>query len=198
MERDQQILGELECLNNGKPVKIARCVQRKPRNTVLILIPYSVRDFDIGDSIGCLRYYAGWADKILGQVLYPQNALFMEALTFGFRASKSIARLRLLSHIRSQLASADRCLSQKYARLIATKLFLTESHGTIPFKCGMSNTTAEIWTSFICKIQGMESRACTCRWLHDCHEALRSYSTDCAGTPSSQPMSADTCMTYSS
>jgi len=48
MERDQQILGELECLNNGKPVKIAR-------------------DFDIGDSIGCLRYYAGWADKILGQ-----------------------------------------------------------------------------------------------------------------------------------
>jgi len=48
MERDQQILGELECLNNGKPVRIAR-------------------DFDIGDSIGCLRYYAGWADKILGQ-----------------------------------------------------------------------------------------------------------------------------------
>jgi acyl-CoA reductase-like NAD-dependent aldehyde dehydrogenase len=29
MERDQQILGELECLNNGKPVKIARCVQGK-------------------------------------------------------------------------------------------------------------------------------------------------------------------------
>jgi len=44
MERDKQILAELECLNNGKPVKIAR-------------------DFDIGDSIGCLRYYAGWADK---------------------------------------------------------------------------------------------------------------------------------------
>jgi acyl-CoA reductase-like NAD-dependent aldehyde dehydrogenase len=37
MERDQQILGELECLNNGKPVKIARCVQGNPRNTVLIL-----------------------------------------------------------------------------------------------------------------------------------------------------------------
>jgi len=64
MERDQQILGELECLNNGKPVKIAR-------------------DFDIGDSIGCLRYYAGWADKILGQVLYPLSLLFMEALTLG-------------------------------------------------------------------------------------------------------------------
>ncbi|KAF8268259.1 NAD-aldehyde dehydrogenase [Lactarius quietus] len=48
MERDKQILAELECLNNGKPVKIAR-------------------DADIADSIGCLRYYAGWADKITGQ-----------------------------------------------------------------------------------------------------------------------------------
>jgi len=27
MERDKQTLAELECLNNGKPVKIARCVQ---------------------------------------------------------------------------------------------------------------------------------------------------------------------------
>jgi len=70
MERDQQILAELECLNNGKPVKIARCVQEKPA-FCSHLISYPVRDFDIGDSIGCLRYYAGWADKILGQVLYP-------------------------------------------------------------------------------------------------------------------------------
>jgi len=83
MERDQQILGELECLNNGKPVKIARCVLGKPRNTVLVLFLSSVRDFDIGDSIGCLRYYAGWADKILGQVLYLLGLLSMEALTFG-------------------------------------------------------------------------------------------------------------------
>jgi acyl-CoA reductase-like NAD-dependent aldehyde dehydrogenase len=63
-------VAELETLNNGKPVKVAR-------------------DFDIGDSIQCLRYYAGtwqwitiwkydthvrlslktgWADKILGEV----------------------------------------------------------------------------------------------------------------------------------
>lgn len=26
------------------------------------------RDFDIADSIQALRYYAGWADKITGQV----------------------------------------------------------------------------------------------------------------------------------
>ncbi|KAI0049622.1 NAD-aldehyde dehydrogenase [Auriscalpium vulgare] len=48
IERDAQTLAELESLNNGKPVKVAR-------------------DFDIGDSVGCLRYYAGWADKITGE-----------------------------------------------------------------------------------------------------------------------------------
>jgi aldehyde dehydrogenase (NAD+) len=50
IERDQQELAELESLNNGKPVKIAR-------------------DYDIGDSIQCLRYYAGFADKIVGQTI---------------------------------------------------------------------------------------------------------------------------------
>ncbi|EIN10716.1 NAD-aldehyde dehydrogenase [Punctularia strigosozonata HHB-11173 SS5] len=54
IERDAQQLAELETLNNGKPVKIAR-------------------DFDIGDSVGCLRYYAGWADKILGQTIEVDN-----------------------------------------------------------------------------------------------------------------------------
>ncbi|KAI0721942.1 NAD-aldehyde dehydrogenase [Cerioporus squamosus] len=54
IERDAQELAELEALNNGKPVKIAR-------------------DFDIGDTVGCLRYYAGWADKILGQAIEVDN-----------------------------------------------------------------------------------------------------------------------------
>lgn len=49
-----QELGVLESLNNGKPVRIAR-------------------DFDIGDSVQCLRYYAGWADKIAGQSLEVDN-----------------------------------------------------------------------------------------------------------------------------
>ncbi|KAI6119426.1 aldehyde dehydrogenase domain-containing protein [Pisolithus croceorrhizus] len=31
------------------------------------------RDFDIGDSIQCLRYYAGWADKIVGQTIEVNN-----------------------------------------------------------------------------------------------------------------------------
>src|SRR6267154_4871987 len=99
--------------------------------------------------------------KFLARFCIPE--LFIYGGThLRFRASKSITRLRLRLHIRSQLASADRCLSQQYATLIATKLLLTASHGTIPFKCGMLNTTAELWTSFIRKIQGMESRACTC------------------------------------
>ncbi|KZT74575.1 aldehyde dehydrogenase [Daedalea quercina L-15889] len=54
VERDAQELAELETLNNGKPVRIAR-------------------DFDIGDSVACLRYYAGWADKIAGQSLEVDN-----------------------------------------------------------------------------------------------------------------------------
>ncbi|EKM59608.1 uncharacterized protein PHACADRAFT_250213 [Phanerochaete carnosa HHB-10118-sp] len=54
MERDAQELAELEALNNGKPVRVAR-------------------DFDVGDSVGCLRYYAGWADKIVGQTIEIDN-----------------------------------------------------------------------------------------------------------------------------
>ncbi|KAF8913818.1 aldehyde dehydrogenase domain-containing protein [Gymnopilus junonius] len=54
IERDAEELAELETLNNGKPKKIAR-------------------DFDIGDSVQCLRYYAGWADKIIGQTLEVDN-----------------------------------------------------------------------------------------------------------------------------
>ncbi|KIY73666.1 NAD-aldehyde dehydrogenase [Cylindrobasidium torrendii FP15055 ss-10] len=54
IERDAQLLGELECLDNGKPVKIAR-------------------DFDIGDSVQCLRYYAGFADKVTGQTIEVDN-----------------------------------------------------------------------------------------------------------------------------
>ncbi|KAJ7638729.1 aldehyde dehydrogenase domain-containing protein [Roridomyces roridus] len=54
IERDAQELAVLESLNNGKPVRVAR-------------------DFDIGDSIQCLRYYAGWADKIAGQTLEVDN-----------------------------------------------------------------------------------------------------------------------------
>ncbi|KZT58784.1 aldehyde dehydrogenase [Calocera cornea HHB12733] len=50
MEEQAQVLAEVEALDNGKPVKIAR-------------------DFDIGDSVACLRYYAGWADKIHGQTI---------------------------------------------------------------------------------------------------------------------------------
>jgi len=56
IERDQQELAELETLNNGKPVNIAR-------------------DSDIGDSIQCLRYYAGWADKILGETIEVDNKI---------------------------------------------------------------------------------------------------------------------------
>ncbi|EJD00956.1 NAD-aldehyde dehydrogenase [Fomitiporia mediterranea MF3/22] len=54
IERDQEELAQLESLDNGKPVRIAR-------------------EGDIADSVGCLRYYAGWADKIVGQTIEVNN-----------------------------------------------------------------------------------------------------------------------------
>ncbi|WWD18285.1 hypothetical protein CI109_102735 [Kwoniella shandongensis] len=50
MERDSAKLGALESLNSGKGVRIAR-------------------DFDVGDSVAALRYFAGLADKTHGQTL---------------------------------------------------------------------------------------------------------------------------------
>ena len=50
MERDAAHLASLECLDNGKPYNIALNV-------------------DVPASIACLRYYAGWADKIQGKVI---------------------------------------------------------------------------------------------------------------------------------
>lgn len=66
IERDAQELAELESLNNGKPVRIAR-LSMIPR-TETSQAHTCFRDFDIGDTIQCLRYYAGWADKLIGQV----------------------------------------------------------------------------------------------------------------------------------
>ncbi|KAJ7129777.1 NAD-aldehyde dehydrogenase [Mycena epipterygia] len=54
IEQNAPELAELESLNNGKGVRFAR-------------------EFDIGDSVQCLRYYAGWADKIAGQTLEVDN-----------------------------------------------------------------------------------------------------------------------------
>jgi aldehyde dehydrogenase (NAD+) len=45
MERDFEYLAALESLNNGKPFFFAKIV-------------------DVTISIKCLRYYAGWCDKI--------------------------------------------------------------------------------------------------------------------------------------
>lgn len=50
MERDAQILAELESWNSGKGIRIAR-------------------DADVADTIACLRYYAGLCDKIHGQTI---------------------------------------------------------------------------------------------------------------------------------
>lgn len=50
MERDTEILAELESWNSGKGVRIAR-------------------ESDVADTVACLRYYAGMADKFFGQTI---------------------------------------------------------------------------------------------------------------------------------
>jgi len=49
VERDRAYLAKLESLDNGKPVGDS--------------------DFDIGMAIDCLKYFAGWADKIHGETI---------------------------------------------------------------------------------------------------------------------------------
>jgi hypothetical protein len=50
MERDKTELAKLEVLDSGKPFMVAR-------------------DGDVADSIACFRYFAGWADKIHGNII---------------------------------------------------------------------------------------------------------------------------------
>lgn len=49
LERDIDTVAAIEALDNGKGVTLAKG--------------------DVGASAGCLRYYGGWADKILGQTI---------------------------------------------------------------------------------------------------------------------------------
>ncbi|KAH9361857.1 hypothetical protein HPB48_003734 [Haemaphysalis longicornis] len=49
LERDKEYLASLEVLNNGKP--------------------YAEALFDMDCSIDCIRYYAGWSDKIHGKTI---------------------------------------------------------------------------------------------------------------------------------
>lgn len=58
IEADMDDLSELESLDNGKPVWMAR-------------------DVDIKDSIGCFRYYAGLADKIEGKTIEQEEGIKM-------------------------------------------------------------------------------------------------------------------------
>ena len=54
MERDKEELAALDALDNGKAYTVAR-------------------DIDITESIGCFRYFAGWADKIHGKFKNVSN-----------------------------------------------------------------------------------------------------------------------------
>ena len=58
IEENQDFLAEIESKDNGKPVSIAR-------------------DVDIQLAIKCFKYFAGWADKIQGKTINPENTATM-------------------------------------------------------------------------------------------------------------------------
>lgn len=55
VERDQHILATIDAWDNGKPYQVAL-------------------EEDVGEVIGVLRYYAGWADKVQGKTIDTGNA----------------------------------------------------------------------------------------------------------------------------
>lgn len=57
IEKHSDELAALESLDNGKPVTIAKAA-------------------DVALSVKCLRYYAGWADKIHGQTIPIEGPYF--------------------------------------------------------------------------------------------------------------------------
>jgi aldehyde dehydrogenase (NAD+) len=56
IERDQTMLSELESIDNGKAISISR-------------------NEDVPSTISCIRYYAGWCDKIHGKVIDVNSRL---------------------------------------------------------------------------------------------------------------------------
>ncbi|KAI8922811.1 aldehyde dehydrogenase domain-containing protein [Entophlyctis helioformis] len=85
MERDIRELAELESLDNGKPVKVALAA-------------------DLPLSIGCLRYYAGWADKNHGQVVdVPPTST----------PTRSTSRTAFAGCAALELPSPDACLEAR-------------------------------------------------------------------------------------
>ncbi|KAL8283623.1 hypothetical protein RQP46_005418 [Phenoliferia psychrophenolica] len=53
IERDHETISVLEAVDSGKPIGWSKA--------------------DVTDTVACLRYYAGWADKIIGQTLEVNN-----------------------------------------------------------------------------------------------------------------------------
>lgn len=97
MERDAEILAKLESLDNGKAVSMAAGA-------------------DIPMSIACLRYYAGWSDKIEGRVMDTNPD------TFAYTRAEPVSVLCLV---------ANSVLT--FLRLeFVVKLF----HGIFHYSCG--------------------------------------------------------------
>lgn len=71
LERDAEVLAELECLNNGKSAQMARAV-------------------DVQLCVDFFRYMAGWATKITGTTVSPSLPLMPDAQFHGYIAREPV------------------------------------------------------------------------------------------------------------
>lgn len=71
MERDGQLLAEIECMNNGKSAHIARIM-------------------DVQLCIDYIRYMAGWATKIHGLTVSPSLPLMPDAQFHGYVSREAV------------------------------------------------------------------------------------------------------------
>lgn len=100
-----------------------------------------LRDFDIVDTVQCIRYYAGWADKIVGQARIQAILLFYFAIKLTWLyCSQTIEvdnRTKLAFTRHDPIGVCGQmCVCIVSALILVYRQNLSVSLGTIPLECG--------------------------------------------------------------
>jgi len=128
LERDKQILMELECLDNGKPLNKA--------------------EYDVNAAINHFRYYAGWATKIEGNqipVSTPNRLVYTkrEALgVVGLIVPWNFPLMMAAWKLAPALACGNSCILKPAEQTPLTALFL----GKLSVEAGFPNGLLSIVT----------------------------------------------------
>ena len=129
--RDADILAELESLDNGKPVGLARMV-------------------DVNGAVEYLRYMAGWATKIHGRVIHPSfaglpgaeitvNAVRDPVGVVGQIVPWNFPLLMAVWKLAPALAAGCTCVLKPAEQTSLTALYLAELVAEAGFPAGVVN-----------------------------------------------------------